>query len=119
MLKKKAETRTAREELLAFHTGLMPFDYYRFPHPPYRGKNWHLDLVLPPDEFEIGSASVNGKTYPAKEVMIWAADEAAAQRAADLIHAARLLLDGCNTFSHIYPGDMPPFVRREQTATTN
>ena len=53
-------------------------------------------------------SDVNGKTYPTKEVMIWAADEVAAQRAADLIHAARLLLDGCNTFSHIYAGEHAP-----------
>jgi hypothetical protein len=86
----------------------MAFDYYRFPPPPYVGNGWHLDLVLPPTEFPAGSVSVGDESYPDKEVVIRATSEVHAQRAADLIHAARLLLDGSTLSSHIYPGEHVP-----------
>jgi hypothetical protein len=99
------------KKLLAFHTNLMAFDYYRFPDPPYKGKGWHFDLVLSATELPIGSAVVDDKIYPAKEVMIWADNEVFAQRAADLTHAARLLVEGSNLLSHLYPGEHAPIHR--------
>lgn len=95
-------------ELLAFHTGLLAIDYYRFPPPPYVGNGWHLDLVEPPRNLQIGSAIVDDERYPAKEVVVRASSEVSAQRAADLIHAARLVLDGSNYASHLYPGEHAP-----------
>jgi hypothetical protein len=41
-------------------------------------------------------------------VIIRATKQVNAQRAADLIHAARLLLDGSNMLSHLYPGEHAP-----------
>jgi hypothetical protein len=99
------------KKLLAFHTGLMAFDYYRFPDPPYQGNGWRFDLAVPATELPVGSAVVNDRIYPAKEVIIWADTEVIAQRAADLTHAARLLLEGSNLLSHLYPGEHAPIQR--------
>ena len=92
----------------AFHTGLLASDYFRFPPPPYRGNRWLLNFILPPTELPMGSTHFGDKVYPAKEVVIFAETKERAQRAADLIHAARLLLDASNFLSHIYPGDHAP-----------
>jgi hypothetical protein len=97
-----------KRNLTAYHTGLYTSDYSRFPGPPFRGNGWHVNLILPQPEFQFGATVLSGKTYPAKEVVIWARTEETAQRAADLIHAARLLLDGSNFLSHIYPGEHAP-----------
>jgi len=56
----------------------------------------------------MGSMSISGKTYAAKEVVIHARKDDRAQRAADLIHAARLILNASNVLSHIYPGEHAP-----------
>lgn len=93
------------KQVIAFHTGLLAFDYHRFPGPPYYGNHWRVDLVVPPTEPQMGSAVVGDKIYPAREALVSATDEVAAQRAADLIHAARLILQGSNLLSHLYPGD--------------
>ena len=61
----------------------------------------------------MGGASIGDRIYPAKEAVIMAGNEVTAQRAADLIHAARLLLAGSNTFSHIYPGEHAPIRKAE------
>jgi hypothetical protein len=100
--------RKSSKKLLTFHTGLMAFDYYRYPAPPYVGNGWHLDLVLPSTEPPIGSSIVGDERYPAKEVVIRATSEVSAQRAADLIHAAGLLLEGSNLLSPLYPGEHAP-----------
>ena len=52
--------------------------------------------------------SVDDKVYPAKEVIIWAKNENDAQRVADLIHGARMLVDASNSLSHIHPGEHAP-----------
>jgi len=75
---------------LAFHTGLLVSDYFRFPPPPYRGNRWHLNFIVPPTELPMGATHFEDKIYPAKEVVIFAEAKERAQRAADLIHAARL-----------------------------
>ena len=84
----------------AFHTGLLVSDYFRFPPPPYRGNHWLLNFILPPTELPMGSTHFGDKIYPAKEVVILAETKERAQRAADLIHAARLLLDGKRQSKH-------------------
>ena len=120
MLKIRPDTKPVKNQVFAFHTGLMAFDYDQFPRPPYRGRGWHVDFVLPPDELQMGGASIGDRIYPAKEAVIMAGNEVTAQRAADLIHAARLLLAGSNTFSHIILASMLPFERldREKTKST-
>jgi hypothetical protein len=94
--------------LYPFHTGLLATDYHRFHSAPYKGSGWRLELVQPSSELPIASEVVGDKIYPAKEVVIWARNEVSAQRAADLIHSARLLIDGSNLLSHIYPGEHAP-----------
>jgi hypothetical protein len=107
------------KQLLAFHTGLLALDYNRFPQPPYKGNGWHLDFVEPVSALPIGSAIVDDKIYPAKEVMLWAKSEVDAQRAADLIHAGRLLIDGSNLLSHIYPGEHAPIQPANNNGDSN
>lgn len=107
-LKRESRKRLAA---LAFHTGLMACDYYRFSDPPYRGQSWHFDLVLPATDLPVASTIVGDRIYPAKEVVIWADRDVAAQRAADLAHAARLLIEGSNLLSHLYPGEHAPIHR--------
>jgi hypothetical protein len=101
-------------ELCAFHTGLLATDYHRFHSAPYRGSGWHLDLVQPNSKLPFASEVAGDKIYPAKEVVIWARNEVSAQRAADLIHSARLLIDGSNLLSHIYPGEHAPIQAVEE-----
>lgn len=99
---------------MAYHTGLFAADYSRFPPPPYRGNGWHADLIAAESEFSVGSMDISGKTYSAKEVVICATTNEKAQRAADLIHAARLVLDASSVLSHIYPGEHAPIWPLEQ-----
>lgn len=92
---------------VGFHTGLHAMDYADYPAFPHRGTGWHVDL-LPTDPNKSPSASIRGdKIYPARELAVFAIDENAAQRAADLMHSARLLLDGSNMTSHLWPGEHP------------
>jgi hypothetical protein len=95
-------------KLMAYHTGLFAADYSRFPRPPYRGNGWHANLIATDSEFSIGQMRISGKTYTAKEVVIRAKKDDKAQRAANLIHAARLVLNASNVLSHIYPGEHAP-----------
>jgi hypothetical protein len=80
----------------AYRTGLMASDYTDYPEFPYKGRNWYLTLLTPrnPKSF---TSSVKG-IFPAMEVIIHAPTEIAAQRAADLIHSARLVVTGRDTF---------------------
>jgi hypothetical protein len=79
-------------------------DYHAFPH---RGAGWHIDL-LPVEPQKSPTVSVRGDDfYPARELAIFAKDEDKAQRAADLVHSARLLLDASNIMSHLWPGEHP------------
>jgi len=92
---------------VGFHTGLHAFDYADYPDFPHKGAGWHIDL-LPKDPREFPRGSVRGNDfYPARELAIFAKDEDKAQRAADLVHSARLLLDGSNLLSHLWPGEHP------------
>jgi len=91
-----------------FHTGLLTSDYYRFPPPPYLGNGWQVRLVLPRTAFPLGGEVSERGTYKAKEVLIRAPNEIVAQRAANLIHSARLLLEGSASFSHILPAENAP-----------
>ena len=91
---------------MAYHTGLFAPDYSRFPRAPYRGNGWHANLIAIDPEFSLGSMRISGKTYPAKEVVIHAKTHDQAQRAANLIHAARLVLNASNAYSHIYQANM-------------
>lgn len=93
----------------AFHTGLLAFDYVDFPEPPYKGKNWHIDFVDIPKKY--GSTRIDGVEYQNKEVIVWAETDVQAQRVADLIHSARLVIEGAITSSQIHPGDHAPIVR--------
>jgi len=89
---------------LQFHTGLITTDYYRFPEPPFKGLGWEAILVEGPSE-STASEHHGDKIYRGKEIVIVAQKEVKAQRAANLIHAARMVLEGSNTFSHLYPGE--------------
>lgn len=102
-----------------FHTGLLVSDYFRFPPPPYHGNRWHLNFILPPTELPIGSTHFGDKIYPAKEVVIFSETKEKEQRAANLIHAARLLLDASNFLSHIHPGDHAPIYAANVNCATN
>ena len=90
------------KRLAAFHTGLIATDYHRYPKPPFEGSRWHITLVKPNSEFPIASEVVGEKIYSGKEVLIFAKTEIVAQRAANLIHAARLIVDGSNLLSHLH-----------------
>jgi hypothetical protein len=108
---RQAAIEVSRLRELAFHTGLIAIDYYRFPDTPYKGKGWHFDLVSPASKLPVGSVVVNGTAYPAKEAVIWADNEIVAQRAANLTHSARLLIAGANLLSLRYPGEHAPIHR--------
>ena len=103
---------------LVFHTGLMTSDYYRFPRPPYRGKGWLIDLIPLPEEHTIGFEHANGRIYKAKEIVVRADNEMKAQRAADLIHAVRLLLQGSSCLSHVWPSEHAPVYQATKTLAT-
>jgi hypothetical protein len=111
-LKPKSRRRLAA---LPFHTGLIACDYFRFPDPPYRGKSWHFDLVPPATDLPVASTIVGDRVFSAKEVVIWANRDVTAQRAADLAHTARLLLEGSNLLSRLYPGEHAPIHRANPT----
>lgn len=96
------------KRLSLFRTGLWACDYFEYPTPPYRGAGWHAKLMLPKSELPVGSMILGDKSYPAKEVIIAAETETKAQRAADLIHAARLVLDGYTSLSQVSPGEHAP-----------
>jgi hypothetical protein len=99
---------------VGFHTGLHAIDYEDYPNFPHKGAGWHIDL-LPRDPREFPSGSVRGDNfYPARELAVFAKDEDKAQRAADLIHSARLLLDGSNVMSHLWPGEHPVIWPRDR-----
>ncbi len=92
---------------VGFHTGLHAIDYSDYPAFPHRGAGWLIDL-LPPDSEKYPNAMVRGdEFYPARELAVFAKDEGQAQKAADLIHSSRLLLDGSNVMSHLWPGEHP------------
>lgn len=102
---------------LQFRTGLIAIDYYRFPKPPFKAKGWKVVLAKPNAEFPISAESDGKKTYPGKEVVILTDSELKAQRAANLIHATRLLLDGSNALSHLFPGENASiYPRKKQSA---
>lgn len=88
---------------VGFHTGLYAIDYFEYPRFPHKGKNWHIGLCQPDDEFT--SLTRDGRTYPPRPLVIFAIDFESAQRAADLVHASRLLLDGSNVMSHLDSGE--------------
>jgi hypothetical protein len=104
--------------MLTYHTGLMAADYYRFPRPPYVGNGWILNLVRLPEELTISRERVGRRIYRAKEVVVRSSDQAKAQRAADLLHAARLLLEGSSCLSHLGPGEHAPIYESTKTVNT-
>lgn len=107
-----------RRPRLIFHTGLMTADYYRFPRPPYHGKGWLLDLVPLPEELTVGLERAKGRIYKSKEVVVRSDHEVKAQRAADLIHAGRLLLEGSSCLSHVWPSEHAPVYQGTKTLAT-
>ncbi len=82
----------------AFRTGLITPDYNQFPKFPYSAKNWWVSLRTPnDDEGWRGGLSVSGKrgrtvVHPNKEIMIHAQSEVVAQKAANSIFNALLLV---------------------------
>jgi len=91
----------------------MASDYMEYPPFPYKGRNWHLTLRTPkhPRSFTASSKGI----FPAKEVLINAAKEVVAQRAADLIHSARLAIEGSLLTSVVSPGEQVPIRRLTET----
>lgn len=93
-------------ELNRFGTGLMAMDYFLFPQPPFRGKSWSAALGAPrPD---IGGTNYGDTIHSAREVVILSRDFVNAQRAANLIHSAFLVLDGSALLSDLHPGQNAP-----------
>jgi hypothetical protein len=96
----------------------MTADYYRFPRPPYRGSGWLLDLARLPEELTVSRERANRRIYRAKEVVVRSDNEIKAQRAADLIHASCLLLEGSSSLSHVLPGEHAPVFQATKTLAT-
>lgn len=95
----------------------MALDYVDYPPFPYKSRNWYVTLRTPenPKSF---TSSVDG-IFPAKEVIIHARTEVAAQRAADLIHSARLTVEGSLLFSLVSPGEQVPITRLDETGDSD
>jgi hypothetical protein len=93
---------------VSFHTGLLAIDYSDFPAFPHRGAGWHIEL-LPPDSEKYPNAIVRGDEFSpaARELVVFAKGEGQAQKAADLIHSVRHLLDCSNVMSHLSPFEHP------------
>src|SRR6185437_15195113 len=87
---------------------LVSTDYLRYPATPYHGKHWSVQfssmpIAFPGQTFEVS----NGRRYRGKELTIAAPNSKIAEKAANLIHGAMLLLEGTNFFSHLMPGESP------------
>ncbi len=90
---------------VGFHTGLYSIDYFQFPSFPYKGNVWHVELCRSDRKNSVTRTHVGKKTYSARELAIFARNRESAQRAADLIHSSRLLLEGSNVMSHLDSGE--------------
>lgn len=99
-------TSKKRSGLLKFGMGLRAMDYYLFPAPPYRGRTWTIQLGKPRPE--LGGTYSGDAIYPPRDVVILAQNVVNAQRAANLIHSAHLVLDGSAFFSDLHPGENVP-----------
>lgn len=101
---------------MQFHTGLIALDYFRFPKFPYRGNGWSIQLAPAHDKMNFGvwseilAGKWSRKKYLGREVVITAASEERAQRAADLIHSAMLALEleRRDLPTTVRPGEHPP-----------
>lgn len=106
-------------KLIKFHTRLITSDYHRYPPPPIPGKQWHVTFDELPEGFypRGGEISVDSKgksrEYIGKEVIIHASSSLRAQRVANLIHSAILLLDGSGFMHGTEPRIFP--VKRPQS----
>lgn len=92
--------------LLKFGMGLRAMDYFQFPSPPYQGRTWTVQLGRPRPE--LGGTYSGESIYPPRDVIILARSEVNAQRAANLIHSAYLVLDGSAFLSDLHPGESVP-----------
>lgn len=102
-----------------FHTGLHTSDYHRYPKPPYRGRGWTVNFVRQTTEFPQGGEYSGDKFYPYREVVISAAGQVAAQRAATTIYNARNLLQGSNLFGMLggSPQRVTPVAPKSRTSS--
>jgi hypothetical protein len=101
---------------VGFYTGLCSIDYSDYPAFPYRGRNWQIELLQSDHEKNSSSMARDNKIFPARELAIYARDHESAQRAADLIHSSRLLLDGSNVMSHLESGEHLQIWRMDEPA---
>ncbi|MFO0890966.1 MAG: hypothetical protein U0790_17715 [Isosphaeraceae bacterium] len=90
----------SKRQLPRFYTGLLVPDYEDFASPPYRGKNWFVDLI--PGDRSLGNQPNQGgvdrygNSYWRRnpEVVISAPSQVIAQRAIELTLAADAVFNG-------------------------
>jgi hypothetical protein len=79
----------------AYYSNYLVSDYALFPPAPYKARGWAVCFEDEPlQATSRRSATIDGKSYPAKAVIIHAASRQRAQYAADTIHAAFCLESG-------------------------
>lgn len=79
----------------AYYSRYVVTDYAFYPATPYKARGWTICFEDEPcDATYRSSLTFEGKTYPAKAVIIHAASRERAQQAADAIHASVGLMTG-------------------------
>jgi hypothetical protein len=79
----------------AYYSNYLVSEYALFPPGPYKARGWVVSFEDEPCQATSRrSATIDGKSYPAKAVIIHAASRQRAQYAADTIHAALCLESG-------------------------
>ena len=79
----------------AYYSNYLVSEYALFPPAPYKARGWAVSFEDEPSQATSRrSATIDGKSYPAKAVIIHAASRERAQYAADTIHAAVCLESG-------------------------
>ena len=82
-----------------YYSGYLVSDYALFPATPYRGKGWIISFEdEPTDATSRRWATIDGKSYPARAVIIHAASRERAQYVADTMHASLCLVSGESPF---------------------
>lgn len=79
----------------AYYSRYLVTEYAFYPSTPYKGKGWFISFEdEPSDATSRGHANINGKSYPAKAVIIHAVSRERAQYVADTIYASQCLMRG-------------------------
>ena len=75
-----------KRKIQSFLVELAPWDWFKFPQPPYRGKKWQIRFISARDSNV--KVRFDGRSYPPKQVVIRAKDEKTSQRALNLVLGA-------------------------------